>query len=202
VSIDYVTTQPNTTKNMKTALEWFRQLPEDIKLMAVENTPTSRLYKPRRNLADAIFLSFGWWNMPQGGTFWFDVHDRATRGEFDPKPDIIYDEAPFPPSILDSFYTPPSVLDSRLQGIQDRLDKIESVQTDICRTLAIMGYCRDQDTVDAAEINQYTDEAEDERIRAHPAYPFLLEAFANPPIGDESGLDWIRHIIDRVPTIS
>ena len=62
---------------MKTAREWFKELPDDIENMAVENVrSTVRLDVEQISLPDAIISSFNWIETPQGHDFWQNVYDQ------------------------------------------------------------------------------------------------------------------------------
>jgi hypothetical protein len=66
---------------MKTAREWFKELPDDIEKMAVENAekcPDGIIIDDRifEDLSDAIEGSFTWIETPQGHDFWQNVYDQ------------------------------------------------------------------------------------------------------------------------------
>lgn len=62
---------------MKTAREWFKELPDDIEKMAVENAEKYHLADaPCKCLSDSIIMSFNWMGTPQGREFWQNVYDQ------------------------------------------------------------------------------------------------------------------------------
>lgn len=62
---------------MKTAREWFKELPDDIEKMAVENAEGGDYpvidFPTFESLPDAIYTSFCWHDSPQGYEFWRNV---------------------------------------------------------------------------------------------------------------------------------
>ncbi len=65
---------------MKTAREWFKELPDDIEKMAVENAESapcsiidSKIFE---DLPDAIYTAFPWRHSTQGFSFWANVHEQ------------------------------------------------------------------------------------------------------------------------------
>jgi len=72
---------------MKTAKEWFEQLPEPIRTQAKENS--SYLNDIYSNLAECLQMNFGWSSTIQGHTYWSKIRNRAQSGEFNqPTPNI------------------------------------------------------------------------------------------------------------------
>ena len=65
---------------MKTAREWFKELPDDIEKMAVENAENGNYPiiddEVFSDLPDAIYSSFCWKDSPQGFGFWKDVFNQ------------------------------------------------------------------------------------------------------------------------------
>jgi hypothetical protein len=55
---------------MKTALEWFKTLPEPYKAQAIENTPIEELDKKHFSLKGALFYSFVFNATEQGFIYW------------------------------------------------------------------------------------------------------------------------------------
>jgi len=58
----------------KTALEWFQELPEDVREKAIANTKKWRLSEKYESLKDALFHSFVWIDSPEKDKFWCDIH--------------------------------------------------------------------------------------------------------------------------------
>ena len=65
---------------MKTAREWFKELPDDIEKMAVENAESGDypiidecIFE---DLPDAIYTSFSWKDSQQDFAFWSNVQDQ------------------------------------------------------------------------------------------------------------------------------
>ena len=77
----------------KTVLQWFQQLPEQIKLQAIANTLPQRLEPKEPSLVAAIAGAFSWSSTPQGSDYWFEIKARAANGEFNTPDDTI----PWPP---------------------------------------------------------------------------------------------------------
>lgn len=65
---------------MKTALEWFRTLPEEEGKRAIANTSSSKLERVYSSLSQAIFESFLWKNTPEGNDHWFSIYDANFQG--------------------------------------------------------------------------------------------------------------------------
>ena len=65
---------------MKTAREWFKELPDDIEKMAVENAESANYPitdEPAfHSLSHALSGSFIWSITPQGHAFWSNVQDQ------------------------------------------------------------------------------------------------------------------------------
>ncbi len=65
---------------MKTAREWFKELPDDIEKMAVENAENApvKLIDNEffKDLPDSLTGSFIWLSSPQGQNFWQNVYDQ------------------------------------------------------------------------------------------------------------------------------
>jgi hypothetical protein len=65
----------------KTALEWFKQLPEPYRTQAIQNsTRPDAVYQ---SLARALIRNFNWASTPQKKFYWHDIYERAELGEFD-----------------------------------------------------------------------------------------------------------------------
>ena len=63
---------------MKTAREWFKELPDDIEEMAIENAESADMADDSifRDLMDAIGGAFVWKDTEQGHAFWSNVEDQ------------------------------------------------------------------------------------------------------------------------------
>ena len=65
---------------MKTAREWFKELPDDIEKMAIaeaENASYTLIDNECfDDLPDALASSFNWTVSPQGHAFWANVHEQ------------------------------------------------------------------------------------------------------------------------------
>jgi len=66
----------------KTALEWFKQLPEPYRTQAIQNS--QGLNTEYESPFDALRRNFNWASTPQGGIHWLQITNRAELGEFDP----------------------------------------------------------------------------------------------------------------------
>jgi NTP pyrophosphatase (non-canonical NTP hydrolase) len=66
----------------KTAREWFAELPQHTRKLALANTGEIPLLFKYNNLANALLGSFDWGNSPEGAAFWYNVHDEVL-GESD-----------------------------------------------------------------------------------------------------------------------
>ena len=65
---------------MKTAREWFEELPDDIEKMAVENAVCHWSIDWHHDcLLDAICMSFPWKETPQRFAFWFNVMEQHAK---------------------------------------------------------------------------------------------------------------------------
>ena len=69
---------------MKTAREWFKELPDDIEKMAVENAekcPDGNIIDECifNDLPDAISGAFTWCETPQDYEFWQNVYDQHSE---------------------------------------------------------------------------------------------------------------------------
>lgn len=71
--------QRNNTNTMKTRLEWYQDLPEDIRERAVRNTKDIDLSKKVSDFKIAILCGFVFEHTPEGHEFWMHVED----GQYD-----------------------------------------------------------------------------------------------------------------------
>lgn len=71
---------------MKTAKEWFKELPISIVGLAFENTKPEFLELKYNDLADALKGSFVWGNTPQGEVFWEGEFNRSVLDNWHGRP--------------------------------------------------------------------------------------------------------------------
>lgn len=64
---------------MKTALEWFRTLPEPMRTEAVRNTRTYKLVNVYTKAHLAIMGSFNWDSTPEGDEYWDSIYEELKR---------------------------------------------------------------------------------------------------------------------------
>jgi hypothetical protein len=70
---------------MKSPYHWATHLPEPIKMQFLRNLNVRYFhYKDySKTIAEAIETAFAWDETPEGESYWGDIFDRASNGEFD-----------------------------------------------------------------------------------------------------------------------
>jgi NTP pyrophosphatase (non-canonical NTP hydrolase) len=91
----------------KTAREWFAELPQHTRKLALANTGERPLLFKYNNLANALIDSFDWGNSPEGATFWYNVHDEVVQGI-----------APFPDAPFQSGTPLPTPIETLIPSIE------------------------------------------------------------------------------------
>lgn len=62
---------------MKTAREWFEELPEDVRKKAINNSEKEGLDDiPELSLSISLFGAFVWSDTPEGHDFWSKIVDN------------------------------------------------------------------------------------------------------------------------------
>lgn len=69
---------------MKTAKEWFEQLPEPIRTQAINNLDADSSKKEFEQFHVAVGHAFNWELTEQGTDYWNNIFNRAYMGEFTP----------------------------------------------------------------------------------------------------------------------
>ena len=73
---------------VKTRLEWYQDLPEDIRERAVRNTEERYLRFKKESFRDAIYGGFTWLDSPEGQEFWMHV----AQGQYDKARELLKNE--------------------------------------------------------------------------------------------------------------
>lgn len=78
---------------MKKITEWFKLLPPDIREKATTNAiKHGNAEEQDSSLEQAILGGFDWASSPEKAPYWWDVHNRASRGEFSNASDVSSNE--------------------------------------------------------------------------------------------------------------
>ena len=64
---------------MKTIKEWFNDLTEEERKLALENTDDEMLTREAYSLRGALIFGFIWKNTPQKQAYWRSIHDKYER---------------------------------------------------------------------------------------------------------------------------
>lgn len=60
---------------MKTALEWFNELPEPYRTQAIENTKEAMIDLKDKKISGALRGAFIWELSPQGHDYWQELYE-------------------------------------------------------------------------------------------------------------------------------